>query len=109
MADRRYLERIELLTGTGRVFEGSQEIATTRYRVEILQEKIESRTSSGVHTLDGLKEIRGTITPVEVSIGVLWGKTLILVFEDGKRMEFSVSRTNLSANNGFIRASSAIQ
>ena len=90
MADRKYLESIELLTGTGRIYEGPSEISTVRYRVEVLQEKIECRTSSGPNTADGLKEIRGTVDPIGASIYDLLDKTLTLVLEDGRKLDFFV-------------------
>ncbi len=103
MADRKRLERIELLIGTGRVLKGLTEVATVRYRVEVFQEKIESITGSGTHIIDGLKDIRGTIDPVGASIGTLFDKgTLTLVFEDGRKMDFMIAHSDIMANSGSI-------
>ncbi len=102
MTDRRYLERTETLTGTGRVCDNQGEIALVGYRVEVFQEKIECRTGSGVTTVDGLKDIRGTIDAGSTSIYSLMDRTLTLVFEDGRRMDFIVANANIAANTGTI-------
>jgi len=109
MPDRKYLQRIELLRGTGRIYEGSQEIATANYHIEVFQEKIECITDTGMSTVGGLKELCGTIDPVDSSIRVLFGKDLTLVFEDGRKVDFAVSNANISANTGSIVASSGIR
>jgi len=92
MADRKRLERIELLIGTGHVFEGPKEIATVHYRIEVFREKIQSPAFSGSKTVDGLIVILGAVNPVGASISVLFNKrALTLVFEDGRKMDFFVS------------------
>ena len=104
MVDRKYLERIEHLIGTGQVFEGSKEISAIRYILDIFQEKIESGTGSGTHIIDGFKEVCGTVDPIGTSSYELFGRALTLVFKDGRKMDFFVT----SANTGSITPSSGI-
>jgi hypothetical protein len=100
LADRKYRERIELLTGTGCVYEGNKEIASVRYRIEVLQTKLENGSS----IIDGLKEVQGMVDPISASIYHLFGKTLTLVFEDGRKMDFYVT----DARTGSIAARAGI-
>jgi hypothetical protein len=104
MADRKYLETIEHLTGTGDVYEESRKVASVRYDIRVLQEKIESVTHSGTNIIDDLKRVSGTVDPVDVSMHELFGKVFTLVFEDGRRMNFFVTNTQ----TGSISASSGI-
>lgn len=104
MADRKYLERIEHLTGTGQVLEGSREVCTVHYSLDIFQEKIESSTHSGTRIIDGMKQIQGTIKPVDTSIHELFGKALTLVLIGGKKMNFFID----DPRTGFIASSSGI-
>jgi len=103
MADRKRLERIKLLTGTGRVYEGSQEIATVSYRVEVFQEKIESQASGGTSIANGPTTTQGEIKPAgAASISVLFGKALTLVFKDGRKLDCEVANMDISMNMGTI-------
>jgi hypothetical protein len=104
MADRKYSERVEHLAGTGHVYDGLDSISKVRYNIEVWQEKIESGTFSGTSIINGLKKVRGTIDPIDKSIMELFGKTLTLVFEDGRKMDFFVT----NANTGSVASSSEI-
>ncbi len=101
MVDRKQLQEIELLTGIGSVFDASEKVCEVKYRIHVLQEKIKIRTG----TIDGLKDVRGSVEPIGVSIFNLFGKTLTLVFQDGRQMDFFVSntRTGSIANAAGIR------
>ncbi len=103
MVDRKHREEIELLAGIGSVFEGPNKVCEVRYRIRVLQEKIESRTG----IIDGLKDIRGIVNPIGVPIFNLFGKTLILVFKDGRQMDFLVGNARTGAIIGTSEIRSA--
>jgi len=98
MADRRYAEIIEHLNGIGHVWEGGQDICKVQYHIEVLQDRIKL-TSFGISRIDGFKRIRGIVTPIGKSIHEIFGKTLTLVFENGKKLDFFVSSTSTGSIN----------
>lgn len=83
---------LEHLVGTGYIFNGPIQMCRTRYRVDTYVETSEEMVRNA-HLMDRLKEIRGKINPIELSLDNLFGGDCTLVLEDGRRLDFFITET----------------
>ena len=93
MAD---FENLEHLVGTGYLYKGSTQICRTKYRVDIYLEPSEAISEAIMgkpYLFDQLKEIRGKINPIELSLDSMFGWDWTLVLEDGRKLDFFITET----------------
>ena len=83
---------LEHLVGTGYILNGPIQICRTRYRVDTYLETSEEIIRNS-DLLDRLKEIRGKINPIELSLGDIFGRDCTLVLEDGRKLDFFITGT----------------
>jgi len=89
MAD---FENLEQLVGTGYLYKGPEQICRTRYRVDTYLEWSEAIVGKP-YLFDQLKEIRGKINPIELSLDSMFGLDWTLVLEDGRKLDFFITET----------------
>jgi hypothetical protein len=85
-------ENLEHLVGTGYLYSGPKQICRTQYRVDTYLEPSED-IEGKAYLLDRLKEIRGKINPIEMSLDNIFGKDWTLVLEDGRKLDFFITET----------------
>jgi hypothetical protein len=85
----------EHFVGTGYLYNGTRQICRTRYHVDTYLEPSEDIENiiGKPYLLDQLKEIRGKIKPIELSLDSLFGSDWTLVLEDGRRLDFFITET----------------
>ena len=86
-------ELSECLVGTGYVLEGSQEICRANYHITTLLDPSAVAMIENPVKRDLLKEIRGRIQPLGISLSSLFGKDWTLALEDGKKIDFFIAET----------------
>lgn len=83
------MRRVGELHGTGKVFDGDQDLGPVRYDLDLYQEIQEIRTMEGVTRIPGLKDVSGTVRgPLPL------GKILKLVTKEGHTVSFFVTDLN---------------
>ena len=86
------LENVEHLVGTGYLYNRQKQICRTRYRIDTYLEPSDDIVEK-THLLDSLKEIRGKINPIELSLDSMFGRDWTLVLEDGRELDFFIAET----------------
>ena len=89
-------ENLEHLVGIGYIYEGPKQMFRTRYRVDAYLEPSEAISKAIVekpYLFDQLKEIRGKINPIELSLDSMFGRDWTLVLEDGRKLDFFITET----------------
>lgn len=86
------MENLEHLVGTGYLYEGQKQICRTRYRVDAYLDLSEAIVGKS-YLFDQLKEIRGKINPIELSLNSMFGRDWTLVLEDGRKLDFFITET----------------
>ena len=89
-------ENLEHLVGTGYLYEGPKQICHTRYRVDTYLEPSDAISEAIMgkpYLFDQLKEIRGKINPIELSLDSMFGRDWTLVLEDGRKLDFFITET----------------
>jgi hypothetical protein len=80
---------VERVSGRGRVLsEKATPISEGQYDLSVWQDIHRVSTLGGVSTLDGLREIQGSIDLPSQSIRANMGKSLVLELEDGRKLPF---------------------
>jgi len=90
--DTANLENVEHLVGTGCLYDRQKQICRARYRVDTYLESSDYIVEKP-YLLDSLKEIRGKINPIELSLGSMFGRDWTLVLEDGRKLDFFIAET----------------
>ena len=89
-------ENLEHLVGTGYLYNGPRQICRTRYCVDTYLEPsdaISEAVAGKPYLFDQLKEIRGKINPIELSLDSMFGRDWTLVLEDGRKLDFFITET----------------
>lgn len=96
-AGGKSMKLVERLRGVGRVLnEKGSDLGPASYDLSIWQEVHQVRTFGGTNTVDGLREIQGTVTGKAAS---LVGEGLVLRLEDERTLPFF-----FTASSGAIAA-----
>ena len=86
---------VEQLSGTGTLSENGKDLGEIEYDLVVYQEMHENRTmGSRVHSVEGLRQTTGTITPLaNQDFFDLWQRSarLILTLDDGRIWECFIS------------------
>jgi len=83
---------MEHLVGIGYLYNGPKQICRTRYRIDTYLELSDDIVEKS-YLLDQLKEIRGKINPIELSLDSMFGRDWTLILEDGRKLDFFIAET----------------
>jgi hypothetical protein len=90
---------LEAPHGVGKVYKDDREIARVNYQLQIKQEFIIEKSSSGEEETPGLKEITGQINIIEGERNLIDGSVLTLYLSDNRKWQFFTNRGNPISGN----------
>lgn len=96
MSTKKY-KILQTPIGMGKVYKDDKFIANVRYKLQIRQEFIVIKSSSGEGEIPGLKEVTGQISVIEGERFLKLRSVLTLHLDDGRKWKFLIERIDPSS------------